>query len=291
MDAACIKGEWDVILQQNVAGELEGVLVYHIRRYYGMTLILMPPMTAYNGIHILFPSNLKEYSKVSFQNRVTEALIDKLPKHSLYYQQYHTDYTNWLPLYWKGYKETTRYTYILDTRPGKEVLTRGLRDNLRRSIASAEKTCEIVDIDIETFITETKLAFESKGKPVPINVEVLRRLDSAFKDSGQIEIRACRHKETGKLLSGIILAQDKKSSYYLSSFHHATVTGSLAYLLWDSIFMKDRDVFDFEGSIIKGIEFYLRSFGGTLTPHYRIYKVPNPLLSLGLKIFKPHFFA
>jgi len=297
MDAVCLKGGWDVVLEQDEKGSLLGLLVYHHRKYRGFSMILMPPMTAYNGIYIIDQaaeqSKEQDYTRVSEHNRISEALINRLTKTSLYYQQYHTSYTNWLPLYWKGYKETTRYTYLLDAAQGKESAMKGLRDNLRRSIKNAEKRCIIKEIPFTVFWEEAEKSFKNRSKALPINKTVLENLCNAFVSSGQIKIRAAIHNESGRILSGAVLALDDTATYYISSFYHPELkpTGTMAYVLWESIFMRQNKIFDFEGSILKEVEFYFRSFGGTLTPHYRIFKITNPLLNLGLTLFKPNFFG
>jgi len=293
MDAVCVKGDWDVVLERDEDGGLVGVLVYHYRRYYGFNLILMPPMTAYNGIHIIYPQDKSDYSQVSHQYKVTESLISRLPQHSLYYQQYPPAFDNWLALYWKGYRETTRYTYVLDSEQGKTEATKELRDNLRRSIRNAEKACVIKEVDFDTYWREAKASFENKQRPIPINKQALKNLCTSLCSVGKMKIRVCKNKETGQYLSGAVMAEDKDTIYYVSGFHHNAVkpSGSMAHVIWDSLFSSDKKQFDFEGSIIKEVEFYFRSFGGKLTPHYRIFKVPNPLLRLGLTLFKPNFFA
>jgi len=181
MDAVCIKGDWDVILQNDESGQLAGVLVYHHRKYRGFNLILMPPVTAYNGIYLLSQSGDKSYSAVSEDNKVIEALIDQLPKYSLYYQQYHPAFENWLSLYWKDYKETTRYTYTLDSTVGQEEAKKSLRDNLRRSIKNADKHCELVDLSFETFWEEASAAYKNRQKEIPINKAVLESVGSSLR--------------------------------------------------------------------------------------------------------------
>ena len=49
------------------------------------------------------------------------------------------------------------------------------------------------------------------------------------------------------------------------------------------------EVFDFEGSMIPGIERYFRSFGGTLTPLYRVVKASLPI-EWALKPFRRSIF-
>jgi CelD/BcsL family acetyltransferase involved in cellulose biosynthesis len=49
------------------------------------------------------------------------------------------------------------------------------------------------------------------------------------------------------------------------------------------------EVYDFEGSMVPGIEQYFRSFGGTLTPLYRVVKASLPI-EMALKPFKRSLF-
>ena len=293
MDAVCVKGTWEVLIEKDQKDNLIGVLVYHIRRYRGFTLILMPPMTAYNGLYFFYPPGTKEHSKVSYQNKLTDKLIARLPKHSLYYQQYHPSYNNWLSLYWSGYKETTRYTYLLDKTLGEEVLLNNLKGNLRRSFRHVEESCTLEDHDFDSFWPQLEKSFNQRNKTIPYNKEVLINLFSAFQDRQQLTVKACRHNDTNELIAGVVLASDQTTTYYIASFYlqQAKPAGSLGYVFWKSIFSTDTQICDFEGSMLKDVEFFLRSFGGQLTPHYKIYKVPNLLLKWGLRIFKPEFFV
>ena len=85
---------------------------------------------------------------------------------------------------------------------------------------------------------------------------------------------------------------DSVTTYNVSNFYRkdAETKSSLQYLIWKSIFEVPTGLFDFEGSMLKDIEFFLRAFGGKLTPHYKVHKVHNPLLKLALTMFKPQFF-
>ncbi len=293
MDAVCIKGDWDVILEKDPKGNLLGVLVYHIRKYRGFTLILMPPMTAYNGFYFFYPEGTKSHSMVSYQNKVTEALLAQLPKSSLYFQQFHPSYNNWLPLYWKNYRETTRYTYILDKSLGEDTLRKNLKGNLRRGFKHVEESCVIEDHGFESFWPVLEESFTSRNKPIPYNKEVIKRLFDTYQDKNILTVKACRHLESNKIISGVMLASDKNTTYYLASFYLPKVkpTGSMGYTFWKSIFSCDTKFCDFEGSMLKEVEFFLRSFGGELTPHYKVYKVHNPFLRWGLRLFKPDFFV
>ena len=292
MDAVCIRGSWDVILEKDAKNRLVGILVYHTRKKYGMTLILMPMLTAYNGIFIFYPPGTKGHSKISYQNRVTESLISQLPKCSLYYQQYHTEYTNWLNLYWQGYNQTTRYTYILDKRQGEDLLREKLKGTLRRSFRHVKNNFTIVQQDFNSFWDALEKSFRNRQKEIPYNKQALSNLFSTF-GSDQLSAKSCIHNETGELVSGAVVVADKTTSYFIANYYTPTArpSGSLGYLMWRSVFDFETIKCDFEGSMLKEIEFFLRSFGGQLTPHYKIHKIHNPVLRLGLKIFKPQLFA
>ncbi len=293
MDAVCIKGEWDVLLERNGGGKLLGLLVYHTRKAYGFNVIMNPLMTAYNGIYLLYPDKLTNYEKGHFTYKHTQALIDRLPKRSMYYQQYHTDYNNWLGLYWNGYKETTRYTYIVDSAVGKDEQWATLKNAIKKDITNAEKACNLVEIDMKTFLNEAKRAFADRNKEQPANSEALTRLYDKLYPKGLLQILSAQHKETGEYLSAQIVVHDKNRSYALACYfkRQKELRTTLSYVIWHLIFSGERRYFDFDGSIIKGVERYIRSFGGELTPHYKIHKVSNPILRLGLNLLKPNFFG
>ena len=289
MDAVCVKGNWDVALAKNGSGELTGVLVYHIRKYRGFTLILMPPMTAYNGIHIFYPSDYKVHKTISHEVKVTKELMDQLPKCSLYFQQYYPAFQNWLPFYWAGYKQTTRYTYLMDKTIGKETLKQKLKGNLRRSFNQLEKITEIRDHDYDSLYPLLVKSFEKKNKPLPYNPKAVRQLFENFKGTDRIIAKGCHHKETGELMAGVVIARDKERNYGIINFNmpDATPNGALGYLIWETMFQLDTTITDFEGWMLKEVEFYLRAFGGQLSPHYKIQKIHNPILKLAISILKP----
>jgi len=289
MDAVCIKGDWGISVSQDKDQNLEGVLVYHIRKYRGFTFILMPPLTFYNGIYIKYRSNIKEHSKITFENKITEKLISQLPKHDLYYQQFHPQFSNWSSLYWKGFSQTTRYSYIIDCH--KEDLWSSLKGNVRRNIKKAEIECDIESCSFDKFWESVVQAFKLRNKSVPFNKVVLQNLVMAMQKIEAGKITICRHKKTKEILAGNFIVTDKLSSYYVCGFYNpkGKEIGALSYLLWQNINTAPSKIFDFEGSMIKDVEYFFRAFGGSLCPHSRISKVHNPLLKFLLKFKKVDF--
>jgi hypothetical protein len=275
MDAVCVKGDWDVVVQQNESGKLEGILVYHYRKVLGQTFILMPPMCFYNGIYLFYREGMNNYQKLSFQNRVSASLIKALPSFAFYYQQYHTTYDNWAPLMWEGFKQSTRYTYRLNTNTTKENLWNSLKANLRRNITKAENRCMVKECSFEEFWNA--LSFSYKTRTNPFDKKLLYNIYTALYATDSCQLNLCIDKENNQVLAGSFIVFDKSCSYYLSGFYNPTgkEKAGLSYLLWHSLINNPNEIFDFEGSMIKEIEYFFRAFGARWVPHYRIWKIDS----------------
>lgn len=291
MDAVCLKGSWGVEIKENSKGILEGILVYHIRKYRGFTIILMPMLTFYNGIYIHYPSNITPFKKKSFEKEVSQSLINKLPRHDLYYQQYSRAYTNWMPLYWMGYKQTTRYTYVIDKSIPIEILWDNLKNTVKKNIKKAKKIAYITEVNFDEFWKSIEQSFDKRSKENPYNKEALSNLYHKGKEHNFGKALVCKSKETNEIFSGTFVVYDNNCTYYLCSFYNANYPnhGTSCYLLWHLMTESTTPYFDFEGSMIENIEYYNRNFGGTLKPHFKIWKVNNPLLRFILKFKKLDF--
>jgi len=292
MDIVCIKGSWDVILSEDADGNLEGVLVYHMRKHLGFRIILMPMQTPYNGIYILHKEEHKTSSRIAYENQVSEKLLSALPTHALYYQQYSPQIQNLLSHTWLEYKHTSRYTYLLDlTNKSEEELWNQLKAKARNTIRKAMKVSVIKEIDFSEFWDHCETSFVNKKQNNPYNKEVLSKLYSHYSLSGNCKIYACIGNEDSKIFGATFCISDNDTTYYMSGYHNPAYDdiGAMSYLLWYNITHTDSLTFDFEGSMIKPIEYFFRAFGGELTPHHKVWKVNNPILKLALKFKKLTF--
>ena len=70
LDATCGPDNWDVALAKNPDDGIEGVWVYHMKKSYGLPVILMPPLSSYGGIWLQYPGLMKGHSKISFEKKV-----------------------------------------------------------------------------------------------------------------------------------------------------------------------------------------------------------------------------
>jgi len=99
---------------------------YYVTRKYGLKLIQMPPLTQTMGPYIKYPDGQKYDTRLSREREIMNYFIDHLPKFDGFTVQFSKKITNWLPFYWRGFKQTTRYTYVIP----KELTEKDLRNLL-----------------------------------------------------------------------------------------------------------------------------------------------------------------
>ena len=89
--------------------KIVGVLPYYIKQKGPFKYITMPPLTKMMGPYIL-----PDFRTDAHFIKISTALIEQLPSVDAYEQLLNYSIDNWLPFYWKGYQQTTRYSYIVD---------------------------------------------------------------------------------------------------------------------------------------------------------------------------------
>ncbi|NLD98072.1 MAG: methicillin resistance protein, partial [Synergistaceae bacterium] len=108
---AVAPGEWDAVVAEH-GGRIVGRLPYIKKQRMGFTHIAMPQLTQTLGPWIE-PKEAKYPKVLAWQKDVMTELIERLPKFDSFQQNFHYDVVNWLPFFWQGFEQTTRYTYVL----------------------------------------------------------------------------------------------------------------------------------------------------------------------------------
>jgi hypothetical protein len=109
---AVAPGAWSAV-EIRRGGKLKAWLPYMIDRRMGLTLLRQPLLTPSLGPWIS-PSEGKHATQLSHQKELYTELIEQLPAHDYFSQTFHYSVENWLPFYWKGFQQTTYYTYVID---------------------------------------------------------------------------------------------------------------------------------------------------------------------------------
>ncbi|MFA9464118.1 MAG: GNAT family N-acetyltransferase [Velocimicrobium sp.] len=270
-------GTWDVLLCEK-NGAIVGSLVYYPINRENKTLILRPVLTQNNGIYIKYPKYIKTAKKAAIYEEIITDLLNQLEQLDIYYyeQNYHYNITNWLPMFWRGYHEITRYTYVIEDTKDLERVVSEFGASVRSSIKKAEKTVRIYDdISTEEFYNINEKTFLRQKLRTPFSYELFKHLDAACEKRGCKKVYYAKDTK-GNIHGASYFVWDETSVYYLLSGGNPEYRSSQAQtlLIYEGIKLAHKlgKKFDFEGSVLPHVEPFVRRFGGVQKPYFRIWK-------------------
>jgi hypothetical protein len=279
---AVAAGEWEEVSVKR-GGQLAARLPFVRKKVAGRVWLLQPKLTPYLGPW-LRPSSAKLPHKLAEEKELMEELIDVLPKFGLFHQCFAPEVVNWLPFYWRGFSQTTRYTYRLAGLDDPARIWTGLRENIRREIRKARKIVSVRDdLHVGCLARVWEKTFRRQGKGLPVSTDLLHRIDWACqkRDCGKLLVA---EDGRGKIHSAAYIVWDTRCAYYLiaGSDPELRNSGACSLVMWEAIQFASRvsRQFDFEGSIIEPIERFFRSFGGEPIPYFSLLKLSRPMTFL-----------
>jgi hypothetical protein len=238
----------------------------------------MPKLTPVLGPWFRAPDG-KSGNRLAIEKDLIGELLDGLPACDSYSQSWHHSMTNWLPAFWRGYGQTTRYTYRIPSLADLDAVWAGTQSNIRTDVRKAEGRFGVtVDqhAGLEEFLALQDLTFARQGKASPYSREFLRRVDAAALSQGVRRIFVARD-PAGRPHAGVYLVWDEGSAYYLMGGGDPEVRGSGAtsLCLWHAIRFASTVTasFDFEGSMIEPVERLFRAFGAEQTPYFAVSRI------------------
>ncbi len=274
---------WDVVLIER-KGNVLGFLPYILTKKKTFSLVRPPMLTPYQGVWLNYPEEQKYTNRLSFEKEVVAEIINQLPPLDAFQQKFVPEFTNWLPFYWEGFNQTTRYTYILEDLSDKNRIFDEFRDNIRREIRKAEKvlTIEVIS-DIDLLYQLKQDVYQANNEEYPISKDLLNRVGNYCSENNCGELLAAKDTE-GNIHSILLYVWDENSAYYLHGGTNVEfkTSGSMSLLLWEAIkrSASKTKAFNFEGSMMESIERYFRAFGGKQVPYFEISKTNSKLLKL-----------
>lgn len=279
LDAICGENEWNVIIVKE-NDKVLATLPYMIEEKNGNRIIQKLPLTQNNGIYIYYTENQKKNEKkISFEMKVINLILSEIKKLNLksFRQYFHYSFTNWLPFYWEGYSQTTRYTYVIDASLDLEVIVKNFNGNIRTALNKTKKIGLSVEknLDFSLFYSLVKKTYLRQKMEVPFSEELFLKLSNKLKENNSIRILyAIDNKKN--IHSAVLFVEDKESIYYLISGSDEMYrdSQSLTLLIYEGILLahKKNKKFDFEGSMKKNIEFFFRQFGAEQKMYFDISK-------------------
>ena len=286
LDAVCGENNWNVSLVVK-GNEVFASLPYYIEKKLGLTILQMPQLTQVLGPWIKYPPDQKYETKLKHEEKMISELISSLPKFDYFKQKVHYNYVNWLPFYWQGFSQTTNYTYVISDTTDIEKVFNEFNGSTKRQIKKAEKVLRVAESDdIVKFYEINRMTFERNGKKIPYSLEFLKKLDDTLKEH---DSRKILFAQKGDDIHAVVyFIYDSSSVYYLMGGIDPkfSSSGAQSLLMWEGIKLASQrnSVFDFEGSMIKPIERFFRSFGARQKNISRISKINSGFIKLAFTL-------
>ncbi len=281
---AVANNNWDVALFEK--NNIIWASMPYVKKKKGpFTVVGQPQKTQILGPYIKYPDNFRYYKKLSWEKEAMNALIDQLPKFDYFKQNFSYKITNWLPFYWRGFKQTTFYTYIIEPFEDlEEFWSQKVQKKARVAIKKAQKLVDVIESeDASKFYEMVQKTYQRQGLKVPYSKEFFLCLDRACKEHESRKIFFAVDKKTKEIHVALYIVWDKKSIYLLASGADPILRGSGAESLleWKAIEFahKEQKILDFEGSMRENIEAHARSLGFKQMPYFLITKSNSLLLN------------
>jgi hypothetical protein len=272
LDTVCGREKWDVILKEEKGRLLAAMPLYlpipHI--------VSMPPFTQTMGPWFRPVTEDTKYSTALAQRQEAgKMLASGLKKYSAFLQNFHYTVTDWLPFYWEGYRQTTRYTYLLNDIKDTGRMWENMSPHIRRHISRAGEKHRLSarrGVTAGELLRVHRLTFGRQGLK-PRHTAVLERLVNTCLDRRQGDVWGGYDAED-RLHAAAFVAWQDSSAYYIAGGTDPALcdSGAHALVLWQAIRDVSRytSLFDFEGSMLPGVERFFRGFGAAQTPYFTI---------------------
>lgn len=245
------------------------------RKLAGLTILMLPSLTPALGIMFAPPRKMKYSERLSDEMSLISEMVRLIPKHSFFCQHFPTEFTNWLPFYWAGFKQATRYTYVIEDLSDIDRVWENVRYGTKRKINMAIKSGirVVTDLSLDKFLDLNELTYKRQRLPLPYSREYIRRIDGACIKNNARKIFFAVD-EAGQIHAAVYIVYDRKSAYYLLGGADPALNNCGAHFLalWEAVKFASQVTrrFDFEGSMHKSIEPVFRGFGGVQTPYMEI---------------------
>ncbi|RLB40375.1 MAG: hypothetical protein DRH12_10120 [Deltaproteobacteria bacterium] len=251
-----------------------------------------PLLAKYLGI-LLRPAEGKYVNRITVEKQLTEQIVSCISWCRSFDYTFHPSFKNWLPFYWRGYRQEVRYTYRINDSSNLEKIYGEVESRVRKNIRKAQRHgIEVVDeVPSDIFYKIWNSTFKRQGGSAPISFQKFENIRRKLEQEGCIKFFGAKDKK-GRFhaVTGIVF--DSRCSYLLFNGMDTTLPNYEAntFLVLETISRASQlaDAFDFEGSMLKSVERFYRGFGGQLTPYYNIWKANlfNNLKRWGIKTYK-----
>jgi hypothetical protein len=274
--------------------QLIGGFYFLNTRKLGCKFVKLPPYTPHCGLFFI-SEGINQSSINNFKKEVINEVCTFFTnqKSVLTILAFPSNIIDFQPFIWEKYKVIPNYTYRINLAKSMDDIVANFDSKNRNVINKAIK--EQVNIS-ESTLSKDELVkfFKNTLNNTDANVYDSELENVFFKFSNAENSFSFEAKKNDQLLGVVFCIFDKQVCYYLLGGvdKKSGMQGINNLLIQCSIEKAKRlgcSVFDFEGSMLKGVEKFFRSFGPDLVPYYTVNKAILPL-EIALKFKKRAIF-
>lgn len=265
------------------SGKRVALMPFQLKKKYGLQYMLQAPFSQYWGPAIADKAFKSPYQEYRFKRKVVKALAAALPASRLCSFSCAPAFDYPLPFHWAGYKIASRISYHLDLSPSPDNLHAAFGNDTRYDLRKSESWDEkiIQSSDPAPLIQLLESAKGANGKILDTgSLQLFKRLSVYLNEEGLISTWVAGASPSEPLAAGLFVHFARKTVYLMSAQHPGKkVPGLMTRILWNAIreAREKSAVFDFEGSMIEGIEGFFRGFSPRPVPYFLIQKNALPL--------------
>lgn len=271
LEAVCAGKQWDVALSRDSDGNIQAAMPYLLCKRAGLRYVVMPQMTQIGGIWLREDIAGNEELVRTVCEDFTRQLADL--KLNYYYQHYPVGSPAVEPLKALGFTVKERVTYRIEDLSDLDKVINAFSKNKKRQLQKALALHADTAMSAEEFYRFHEQCLREQGKKISYTREFLLLLERKANRLEQCRILTIRNADN-VALAAVFLVWDAQSMYYLIPCYSPAYkdSGAGALLALEAIkYAREKQVlFDFEGSMIRGVANHYRQFGSTPSLYYSV---------------------
>jgi Acetyltransferase (GNAT) domain len=295
LDAVCGAENWDVCVDLEQNGRINGVLPYFLKKKYGFNIIQQPILTGYIGLWMRHEAQWNAHQKASQERAVLKNLIAQLPTTAYFSQAYAPQFQNWLPFHWAGFDTTVRMTHLLAGLQNTDDIFKNFKDNVRKKIKKAASTIHVEKTEDAALVYELYAdIMATKNRKMSYSQAFLTNLHAKIKENDAGQLYKAVDTE-GSVHAAVYVVWDVTTAYYWlggSAVAHRN-SGALTFLLWEimqDVARRGIQNFDFTGSDLENLETFFSAFNAEKRTYFKVSRYGSRFLKFSDKILRGPFF-
>lgn len=267
-----VPGEWEeIVIKSGDIIDARWIYCFHNKK------IIMPKLTQSAGIWIRDMEGQCVRESLKHKKERLQEILNRLPEISSVDVSLDSNNEYFLPFYWENFTVTPRISYRIDLGNDLDTIFGSFSKNLKRDIKNAQKKLHISYEPSGDVLYDIMLkTFKEQNRIYPISKELIERILINSLEHNAGKMITALDDDNNVHASGFFL-YDTNRCYYLIGGKDINYKNSngLSLIIWKGIqyAASVSKVFDFEGSMIEGIENFFQRFGGIPVTYYNIRKM------------------